>query len=325
MNHTTARSSARESVATTRTAGLALAGMTAVVSGISVFVNGYGVTHFDDATTYTTAKNLVAAVVIVTLLVGHRPSPTSERAMPAPAAPTAPTGGARRVTTLVAIAVIGGSLPFVLFFEGFARASSTDAAFIHKTMVVWVALAAVLVLRERVGPPHVAAIALILVGYVQLAGGVGLPELGTGELLIFAATLCWSVEVILTRSLLVGGVTPTTVSTARMAGGVALLLGWAIARGALDDLFALTWVQWRWVALTGLLLAAYVISWHHALARAAAVDVTAVLSLGAVLTAVLDTGVRGAAVEPIGLALLLAGGVLAAVAATTTARRSASA
>jgi drug/metabolite transporter (DMT)-like permease len=324
MNHTV-RSPARESATATRTAGLALAGITAVVSGISVFVNGYGVAHFDDATTYTTAKNLVAALVIVTLLARSSRSPASRVEAPQRSVTTPTTPRARRVATLVAIAVIGGSLPFVLFFEGFARASSTDAAFIHKTMVVWVALAAAVVLRERVGPPHVAAIALILVGYVQLAGGVGLPELGTGELLILVATLCWSVEVVLARSLLVDGVAPTAVSTARMAGGVLLLLGWAVARGALDDLFGLTFVQWRWVALTGLLLAAYVVSWHHALARAGAVDVTAVLSLGAVLTAVLDAGVRGATVEPIGLALLLVGGLLAAGAAATTARRSASA
>jgi drug/metabolite transporter (DMT)-like permease len=324
MNHTV-RSPARESATATRTAGLALAGITAVVSGISVFVNGYGVAHFDDATTYTTAKNLVAALVIVTLLARSSPSPASRVEAPQRSVTTPTTPRARRVATLVAIAVIGGSLPFVLFFEGFARASSTDAAFIHKTMVVWVALAAAVVLRERVGPPHVAAIALILVGYVQLAGGVGLPELGTGELLILVATLCWSVEVVLARSLLVDGVAPTAVSTARMAGGVLLLLGWAVARGALDDLFGLTFVQWRWVALTGILLAAYVVSWHHALARAGAVDVTAVLSLGAVLTAVLDAGVRGATVEPIGLALLLVGGLLAAGAAATTARRSASA
>ena len=50
---------------------------------------------------------------------------------------------------LAPIGVIGGSVPFVLFFEGLARASSPQAAFLHKTLVLWVALLAVVVLGER--------------------------------------------------------------------------------------------------------------------------------------------------------------------------------
>ncbi len=45
--------------------------------------------------------------------------------------------------------------------------------------------------------------------------------------------------------------------------------------------------QWRWILLTGLLLTAYVATWYAALARAQAVDVTAVLVFGAVVTALL--------------------------------------
>ncbi len=89
-----------------------------------------------------------------------------------------------------------------------------------------------------------------------------------------------------------------------------MLLCWAIVRGAFGDLVGLSTAQWGWALLTGVLLAGYVVSWHHALARAPAVDVTAVLSMGAVLTAVLNTGVRGAVLQPVGLMLLVAGGLL---------------
>ena len=51
----------------TRERGIALAGVTAIVSGFAVFVNGYGVRRFDDATTYTTAKNLVAGLALAAL------------------------------------------------------------------------------------------------------------------------------------------------------------------------------------------------------------------------------------------------------------------
>jgi hypothetical protein len=43
--------------------GLALAAVAAGISGLAVFVNGYGVRAVSDATVYTTAKNLVAAAV----------------------------------------------------------------------------------------------------------------------------------------------------------------------------------------------------------------------------------------------------------------------
>ena len=54
----------------TRTAGIVLAFATAAISGVSVFVNGYGTKHFTDATVYTTSKNLVAAALLAVLALG---------------------------------------------------------------------------------------------------------------------------------------------------------------------------------------------------------------------------------------------------------------
>ena len=42
--------------------GITIAIGAALVSGVAVFVNGYGVKAFGDPTVYTTAKNLAAAV-----------------------------------------------------------------------------------------------------------------------------------------------------------------------------------------------------------------------------------------------------------------------
>jgi drug/metabolite transporter (DMT)-like permease len=133
-------------------------------------------------------------------------------------------------------------------------------------------------------------------------------------MLVLAATLCWSVEVVVARALLRGGVSELAVSTSRMGGGVLVLLAWALARGRLGDLASLSGEQWRWALLTGLLLSAYVITWHHALARAQAVDVTAMLVIGAVITALLDAGVRDLPLEPLGVILLATGGLVVAAA-----------
>ena len=62
------------------------------------------------------------------------------------------------------------------------------------------------------------------------------------------------------------------------------------------------------ILVTGAVLAGYVGSWFLALARAPAVDVTAVLVAGAIITALLRAGVQGIPLaQPVGLALLGAG------------------
>lgn len=294
-----------------RRVGVALAGVTALVSGFAVFINGYGVRawgEFTDPTTYTTAKNTVAALVIGALALTLTRQRSSE-------ALTRPAGW-RQWSSLAAVAVIGGSIPFVLFFEGLARATSLQAAFIHKTLVLWVAILAVGLLRERIGPLHVLAVGLLIGGQAVLAGGMSGLAFGTGELLILGATLLWSVEVVVAKHLL-GSMSPATVATARMAGGATVLLAWVLARGSLSDLSAMTMRHVGWVVVTGAVLALYVGTWFAALARAQAVDVTAVLVAGAVVTAVLRTGVQGTPLPSVpGLVVIGAGAVLAAFASS---------
>jgi drug/metabolite transporter (DMT)-like permease len=293
----------------TRTAGLVLAAITACVSGVSVFANGYGVRRIPDPTTYTTAKNLVAAVLLAGLLLVA----TTTRSAEGLTRPRDRTGW----FGLGAVALLGGSVPFVLFFEGLARASSTDAAFVHKTLVVWVALLAVPLLHERVGVPHLLAIALLIGGQVLLAGDLTTLQPGRGEAMVLAATLLWAAEVIVAKRVLGGRVSPLTLGTARMGGGLIVLLGWAAVRGELGALTGLDAVAWGWALATGTLLSVYVATWYSALARAQAIDVTSILVFGAVITALLDRAVRGVVLpDPAGLVLVAAGTVCAVLAAT---------
>jgi drug/metabolite transporter (DMT)-like permease len=279
---------------------MALALATAVVSGVSVWVNASGVREFDDATAYTTAKNLVAAVVLTLLLlaVGSRRRD---------AAASRPHGPGQWLG-LLAVGVLGGGVAFVLFFEGLARATSTQAALLHKTLVLWVALLAVALLRERLQWGHWVAIGALLVAQAGIAGGVP-GSLGSAELLILAATLLWSIEVVVAKRLL-GSLSSWTVGVARMAIGSVALVGWLAIRGRLGALGSLTGEQVGWVLLTGLLLTAYVATWFAALARAQAVDVTAVLVLAVPVTAVIQAVADGAALAPqAGWQLLLVGAV----------------
>jgi drug/metabolite transporter (DMT)-like permease len=269
-----------------------------------VWVNAHAVSRFDDATVYTTAKNAVAGLVLLSLalplLTARQEAPSVESR----------SGG---WPALLAIAAIGGSIPFVLFFEGLSRADATQAAFIHKTLVVWVALIAVPLLRERLGILHSGAIALVVAGQAWLSGGLGTVVFGGGEAMILAATLLWATEVIIAKRLL-DSISVRKLALARMGLGTALLISWLALSGRFGDLVALSADQWTWAVLTGLLLSAYVATWYAALARAQAVDVTAVLVFGAVVTAVLARATDGVPIDLVGAVLITAGATIAALA-----------
>jgi drug/metabolite transporter (DMT)-like permease len=289
----------------TRAKGVALAFVTAAISGVSIWVNGRAVRHFGDATVYTTAKNLVAGLLLVAIfLVGRRATAAAEvRAL-----------GGREWLSLFVVGLVGGSVPFVLFFEGLARAEATQASFIQKTLVIWVALLVVPLLHERFGWPHAVAIVLLVAGQAWLVGGAGTVVFGTGEAMILAATLLWAVEIVFVKYLL-RGLSPALLAAARMGFGTALLLAWVAVSGRWSGLTGLGAEQWRWVLLTGLLLTAYVGTWYGALARAQAIDVTAVLVFGAFVTAALSGAIDGKAVSATGMVLVAAGATVAAAAA----------
>lgn len=299
----------------TRLWGLALATATAVVSGFALFINGYGVRSWSGAgastAAYTTFKNLVAA-----LFLGIIAWAAARRS---PAGSLRPKN-ASQWRRLGLIGVIGGGVPFLLFFEGLARASSGQAAFIHKTMLVWVALLAVPLLAERITTVHVAAMALLVAGQAALTGVSDL-GFGAGEAMILAATLLWAGEVIVAKRLLADVPAPT-VAVARMGIGAVVLVAWTAITGGFASLGALTGTQWGWALVTGLVLTGYVATWYGALARAQAVDVTAVLVFGAVVTAALEVGIRGVALpSAAGLVMVTLGAALAAAAAARAARQ----
>ncbi|HLO36833.1 MAG TPA: EamA family transporter, partial [Candidatus Deferrimicrobium sp.] len=106
--------------------GIALAFGVALISGVSVFINGYAVKQVPDAAVYTTLKNGVAALILIgfaALVVSRSQVRALDR---------------RAWAGMTVIGVIGGSVPFILFFSGLAIASAPTAAFIHKTLFVWV-------------------------------------------------------------------------------------------------------------------------------------------------------------------------------------------
>jgi len=298
--------------------GLLLAAGTAVVSGIAIPFNTLGVKAVGNATLYTTAKNLVAGLLLVAIAIAvatHRasgPKPGADVEKPADPREMPPLPRWRGVAAGVVLAVLGGAVPFVMFFEGLARATSADANFLHKTLVVWVAILAVVFLRERIRVLHVLAIALLVAGQAALVGHLPSVTLGSGELLVLGATALWSIEIVVAKRFL-AWMAPSTAGAWRIAGGSVLLVAWSAAQRA--DLGALSGDAWMWIGVSGVLLTTYVATWFAALARAPAIDVTAVLTLGALVSSVIAVA-RG--LQPVGAvapgSLLLVAGALALLA-----------
>lgn len=282
--------------------GIGLATATAVISGVSIFVNGLVVKEFADPVALTGARNALVGLVLLGILLASGGVAEIRSLRP------------RQSAGLVALAVLGGSVPFILFFSGLAAATGPGAALIHKTLFIWVAALAMVFLGERLGLAQVVALVALLGGTLLISptGAIGA---GPAEVMILTATLLWSVEVIVARRLLGGdgrgeGVSVRLAATSRMALGAVLILGFLVATDRIGAVATFSVAQWAIVAATGVLLLGYVTTWYAALQRAPASLVTAILVGGAIVTAALATVRTGALPAPAietGLGLLALG------------------
>lgn len=277
--------------------GVGLAFATALISGVSIFVNGFAVKQLPDAAVFTTLKNAVAALILVGFAAATV-RPADVRAM-----------DRSSWTRLAVIGIVGGSVPFLLFFSGLAMASAPSAAFIHKTLFIWVAILAVPFLGERLGLAQVGALGVLLAAQFLVIPPNGVVW-GTGETMIAAATLLWAVEAILAKRLL-RAVPSQVVGAGRLGIGLVVLVGYLLVAGKAGVVLALSGEQWAWALGTGFLLSGYVGTWYAALKRAPASLVTAILVVGAPITAVLQALQRGVLPTP----PVLAGQLLIGVAA----------
>jgi drug/metabolite transporter (DMT)-like permease len=289
--------------------GFGLAFGAALISGLAVYLNGFAVKQLPDAAVYTTLKNAVAALILIVAAVGLgavRDVRAIER---------------RRWPAVLAVGVIGGSVPFILFFTGLAQASAPSAAFIQKTLFLWVALLAVPFLGERLGLASALGLGVLLVGQALVLPPERI-QWGTGETLILAATLFWAAETVIVKRLL-GSIPSTVMASLRMGIGLVVLVGYLAVTGKLVVLETLGPTQWGWVLLTGLLLAGYVGTWFAALQRAPASAVTSVLVPGAVVTGALTAvskGMAPSATVIVGYLLIVAAAALIVASSAAAAR-----
>lgn len=245
---------------------------TAMISGVAVFINSFGVAIGDSAV-YTFAKNVVVAVMLAALLLAT--AKRRELAMLAH----------RDWLALAGIGLVGGSIPFLLFFRGLQLTTGATSAFIHKLVFVFAALFALALLRERLNPIAIAGAALLIGGtYLFLAPQL---TLQAGHLLVLSATIMWAFENVWAKHLLRRLSSPV-VAFARMGFGSLFILGYLVASGKAPLLASITSAQLGWSLLASALLFGYVTTYYAGLARVRVSSATAILTLGAPITALLS-------------------------------------
>ncbi|MBN3037739.1 MAG: DMT family transporter [Candidatus Diapherotrites archaeon] len=259
---------------------------TAVISGVSIFLNKFGVSGMDPFV-FTSLKNaLVATVLLSGLALVARLDVLRNLSEDA-------------WKKLILLGLVGGSVPFLLFFWGLSGASAASAAFIHKTMFVWVGLLAFFFLGERLTRVQVLASGLLFAG-VALFSAPSL-SLGLPELAILAATLLWSAEVVIAKKAL-KEVPASVVAWGRMFFGSLVLTGFLLLTGGIGSIASLGLSEWCWIAVTSVLLCGYVFTWYSGLAGIPATHAAAVLVVGSVITTALSAVLLGTAVPATELA-----------------------
>jgi drug/metabolite transporter (DMT)-like permease len=276
--------------------GYVLAGLAAIISGVSVYVNSLGVQSVSDPILYTTLKDGIVGLALLLPLVASRSRRVEYRRL-----------DRRTWGWMAALALTGGSVPFALFYAGLQTTTAATAALLNHFQFVLVAVFAAVFLREAIRPGMWTGLAVLLLGTLL---GTNLRALAwnQGAWLVAASTALFAIDFVIAKHLL-RELSTLTVMTARMTLGTGMLLVYVIASGRLDQVARLGPTQWEFVLTTGLILLAFTTTTFTAIRLA---SVSAVMAIGAaapVITTVLQVGIAGqlnlAAADIAGLAVTL--------------------
>ena len=192
---------------------------------------------------------------------------------------------------LVLIGLIGGSIPFLLFFKGLALTSATQGSFIQKTMFIYVAVLALIFLKEKISKNFLLGALLLLLGNILVLKSLNF-SFGYGDLLILLATLFWAAENVLSKYAL-RELPSKIVAWGRMSFGSVFILGFLLAIGKASLILTLNPSQIVWVLITAALLFGYVFTWYSGLKHIPVSVATAILLLGSPITTLLVAASTG--------------------------------
>lgn len=272
---------------------------TAVISGVSIYVNSLGV-KFANPYVFTGMKNVLVGLALLSLIMALKEW-KSLRALTK-----------KQWWQLTLIGLIGGAIPFLLFFKGLSITVGAKGGFIHKTMFLYVALLAIMFLKEKMNKSLLIGIGALLFGNILFLG-IRPQGLNWGDGLIFLSTLFWAVEIVISKKAL-QKLSVRVVAWGRMFFGAMFILLFLFSTNQLSTVFAYNPEQWMWIAITSVFLFGYVFTFYHGLKYVRASVATALLALGApitgLITLIAQEGIVWAPQKIWGSALILTGIVL---------------
>ena len=284
--------------------GLLLVFLTAIISGISIFVNKFGVSGID-STVFTFAKNILVGLLLLGIILGlneFKNLKVLEK---------------KDWLYLLVVGLVGGAIPFVLFFRGLQLTNSVAGSFVHKLMFVFVAVFAVIFLKEKISKKiWIPATALIIGNFFLLNISITSFSLDLGIVLVLVAALFWSAENVLSKRLLnKQSLEPKVLAFGRLFFGSLFIMAYLVFTGKFSLIYGLSWTQFSWILITVPFLLMYVLTWYSGLKHVKVTTATSILLLGSPITALLSFVFLGSVftiMQAIG-SLLIIGGIISLV------------
>ena len=252
--------------------GVLLVFLTAIISGVSIFTNKYGVSKVEPYT-FTFLKNVLVAIFLLSLVLFTKELKTTNLKK-------------KQVYQLILIGLIGGSIPFLLFFKGLSMTSASVGGFIHKTLFIFASFFALIFLKEKI-PKKMLIIALILIIGNFLLLNLKSFSFGIGEFLILIATVMWGLENVISKNIL-KQLSGNLVALGRMFFGSLFILLFLIFTNKINIVSSLTYNDVIWTLLTSVLLFIFVVTYYNGLKYIKVSVATSILLLGSPITTLLS-------------------------------------
>lgn len=253
--------------------GILLVLLTVLLSGVSNFVNFYAVgVPGTNSDAFIAVRNALVAMFLLplVLLVGRTARDRLSRT---------------DWLKLSTIGLVGGAIPFLLFFRGLQIAGTAGAAtatFGYRTLFLMAAILGVVLLKERLSPRIALAAGLVLAGNALLLSFTA-PIWTDGTAYVLAATALWAGEYTLSKHAL-RTLPSNTVALGRMGFGGVFLLAYVGLTGQLGSVAALSAVQGQWILISAVLLVGFVMTWYAGLKTVDLSVATAMLVLAFPIT-----------------------------------------
>ncbi len=268
---------------------------TAIISGFSIYMNKFAVKGID-SDIFTFSKNAIVGIFILSLILFTSKFSDFSKL------------NKKDWLKLVLIGFIGGSIPFLLYFRGLQITTAASASLIHKTMFVYVAVLALLFLKEKLDKKVIFAMLLLLIGnYIMIKPAW---NFNLGDLLILSAAFLWAIENTISKHVL-KNLSGNIVAFGRMFFGSLFILIYLFSTGKAQLLMSLSSSQIQWILVTSAMLVLYVITWYNGLKYVDVSLATAILLLGSPVTTLLSltSGATMTIEQAIGMFLIVFGAV----------------